>query len=165
MIILRIGLMALWSTVAAVSGGNPPVARRPRLFPASIGRDDLHMTWDQVREIQAAGMTIGSHSKTHPLMTKPTVSLPDELEGSRRAIEQHIGVSPDLFANPFGARDSCVADAVRQAGYRAARAYPRYASVHARRRPIAKLRPGGVQRVVVLSSPVFAEETAATENC
>lgn len=94
------------------------------IFPASIGRDDLHMTWDQVREIKAAGMTIGSHSKTHPLLTKPTVSLPDELEGSRREIEQHIGVSPDLFAYPFGAWDARVADAVRQAGYRAARAYP-----------------------------------------
>lgn len=94
------------------------------IFPHAIGRDELHMTWDQVREMQEAGMTIGSHSRTHPLLTNPQVSLPSEVDSSRRDIQLRLGIAPDLFAYPFGAWDARAVDAVRAAGYRAARGYP-----------------------------------------
>lgn len=94
------------------------------IYSRPIGKDPRFMNWDQVRELHAAGMTIGSHSRTHPLLTNPLVSLPDELERSRQDIQRELGVAPDLFAYPFGAWDMRVADAVRAAGFRAARAYP-----------------------------------------
>lgn len=69
-----------------------------------------------------AGMTIGAHSRTHPFLTDRRVSLHDEVDGSRDDIERNLGVQPDLFAYPYGAWDAHVADAVRAAGFRGARA-------------------------------------------
>jgi peptidoglycan/xylan/chitin deacetylase (PgdA/CDA1 family) len=87
--------------------------------------DPAYMTWDQLRELQDAGMTIGSHTRTHPMLTSPDVSLTDEVEKSRQDIRQHLGTTPDFFAYPYGAWDARAVAAVRAAGYAAARAFPR----------------------------------------
>ena len=42
------------------------------VFTTPIGKDTKLMTWEQLRELQAAGMTIGSHTRTHPVL--PTVT-------------------------------------------------------------------------------------------
>jgi peptidoglycan/xylan/chitin deacetylase (PgdA/CDA1 family) len=96
------------------------------IYTRPIGRDDsLYMNWDQVRELKDAGMTIGSHSRTHPQLTTVDPStLREEVENSRKELEQHLGTAPDLFAYPYGAWDAQAVDDVRDAGYRAARAYP-----------------------------------------
>ena len=95
------------------------------IYTKPIGRDDsLYMNWNQVREMQSAGMTIGSHSRTHPLLTNPTVSLPDEVGNSRIELERQLGSPPEFFAYPYGATDARVMAAVEAAGYRAARAFP-----------------------------------------
>lgn len=92
------------------------------VYTTAIGNGPAFMTWDQLREMQHAGMTIGAHSRTHPDLTSANVSLADEINGSRADIARKLGVTPDLFAYPYGARDARVANAVRAAGYRAARA-------------------------------------------
>ena len=96
------------------------------IYTKPIGRDDsLYMNWDQVLELRDAGMTIGSHSRTHPQLTTVDASmLRNEVEDSRNELQQRLGTAPDLFAYPYGAWDARAADAVKAAGYRAARAYP-----------------------------------------
>jgi peptidoglycan/xylan/chitin deacetylase (PgdA/CDA1 family) len=88
-----------------------------------IGRGTAFMTWDQVREMQRAGMTIGAHSRTHPSLTAPNVDLNAEVAGSRTDIERNLGSAPDLFAYPYGDWNAHVEDAVRDAGFRAGRAF------------------------------------------
>lgn len=109
-----------------------PVLRRLGLtatffvYTKPIGRDDsLYMNWSQLREMQDAGMTIGSHSRTHPMLTNADVALRDEVETSRAEIQRNLGTTPEFFAYPYGAWNAVAADAVRAAGYRGARAYPR----------------------------------------
>jgi peptidoglycan/xylan/chitin deacetylase (PgdA/CDA1 family) len=109
-----------------------PVLRRLGLkatffvYTRPIGRDDsLYMNWSQLREMQDAGMTIGSHSRTHPMLTNADVALRDEVETSRADIQRNLGTTPEFFAYPYGAWNAAAADAVRAAGYRGARAYPR----------------------------------------
>ena len=94
------------------------------VYSAAISVDGASMTWEQVRELQDAGMTIGCHSRTHPMLTAADVNLHAEVETSREDIQRNLGTRPDLFAYPYGAWDARVADAVRAAGYRAARAFP-----------------------------------------
>jgi peptidoglycan/xylan/chitin deacetylase (PgdA/CDA1 family) len=96
------------------------------IYTRPIGRDDsLYMNWEQVRELQDAGMTIGSHSRTHPQLTTVDASkLRDEVETSRKDLQEHLGTEPDLFAYPYGAWNADAVAAVQAAGYRAARAYP-----------------------------------------
>lgn len=109
-----------------------PILRRLGLtatffvYTKPIGRDDsLYMNWNQLREMQDAGMIIGSHSRTHPMLTTADISLlRDEVETSRADIQRNLGTTPEFFAYPYGAWNVAAADAVRAAGYRGARAYP-----------------------------------------
>jgi peptidoglycan/xylan/chitin deacetylase (PgdA/CDA1 family) len=96
------------------------------VYPNPVDRVADFMTWDQIREIQKAGMTIGCHTQTHPYLTKVTDprDMKREIEGSRAILEKQLGVKVDLFAYPFGLKNADVEAAVRRAGYRAARAFP-----------------------------------------
>ena len=93
------------------------------VFTTPIGTDDKLMTWDQLRELQLAGMTIGSHTRTHPVLPSYHAALHNEIAMSREDIAQHLGHAPDFLAYPFGAWDAQCAAWARAAGYRAARTY------------------------------------------
>jgi peptidoglycan/xylan/chitin deacetylase (PgdA/CDA1 family) len=106
-----------------------PILRRLGLtatffvFTTPIGKDTKLMTWEQLRELQDAGMTIGSHTRTHPVLPDYHAALHNEVAMSRADIEQHLGHAPDFFAYPFGEWDAQSAAWARRAGYRAARTY------------------------------------------
>jgi peptidoglycan/xylan/chitin deacetylase (PgdA/CDA1 family) len=93
------------------------------VFTAPIGVDPKLMTWDQLRELQDAGMTIGSHTRTHPVLPRYHGALHNEVAMSRVDIAKHLGRAPDFFAYPFGQWDVESEAWARRAGYRAARAY------------------------------------------
>lgn len=83
---------------------------------------DLHapLTWGQLREMDESLITIGSHTRTHPIL--PTLSesmLEDEIAGSRLALEEKLDRSVDFFSYPNGANNPGVADVARR-HYRAA---------------------------------------------
>jgi peptidoglycan/xylan/chitin deacetylase (PgdA/CDA1 family) len=64
------------------------------------------LTWDEVREMHTLGMTIGSHTMTHPNL--PSVGLDaarEELVGSRARIEREIGAPVTMFSYPNGGAD------------------------------------------------------------
>ncbi|HEY9228140.1 MAG TPA: polysaccharide deacetylase family protein, partial [Gemmatimonadaceae bacterium] len=94
------------------------------IYSKPIGHDPLWMNWGQIRELQDAGMTIGSHSRTHPLLTDLRVSLQDEIDDSRADIKRMTGKLPAFFAYPYGAWDPRSMAQVEAAGYRAGRALP-----------------------------------------
>jgi peptidoglycan/xylan/chitin deacetylase (PgdA/CDA1 family) len=80
--------------------------------------DDRIMSFDTLRQLVAAGHEIGSHSDTHeilPLLDSPT--LEQEVAGSRRRLEKHLGVRVQSFCYPNGDVDRRVARAVTEAGY------------------------------------------------
>lgn len=80
-----------------------------------------YLTWDQVRELDSAGITIGSHTITHPRLTSLSdVALDQELRGSRQTLEEGLGHPVVHFAYPSGALDPRVATAVAAAGYQTA---------------------------------------------
>lgn len=77
------------------------------------------LTWDMLAEMARAGMTIGSHSKTHALLInegRPKVL--EETTSSRRALESRFGRPVDHFAYPTGGFNPGVVDAVAASGYR-----------------------------------------------
>jgi len=93
------------------------------VFTTPIGTDGRLMTWEQLRELQAAGMTIGSHTRTHPILPDYHAALHNEVAMSREDIKEHLGRAPEFFAYPFGEWDAESAAWARKAGYRAARTY------------------------------------------
>ncbi len=81
------------------------------------------LTWDNLREMRDAGMTIASHSRSHPFLTKitdPSV-LWNEIDGSKQTLEKHLGITVTEFAYPFGQYNDAIVALVKKAGYRAAR--------------------------------------------
>ncbi len=82
-----------------------------------------HMTWDEVRALEAAGMEIGCHTMTHPYLTriKDPARLRREIVVAKQRIEQQIGRPVTTFAYPFGQYDERVAAAVKDAGFSSAR--------------------------------------------
>jgi peptidoglycan/xylan/chitin deacetylase (PgdA/CDA1 family) len=79
----------------------------------------LPLTWEMLFEMREAGFTIGSHTRTHPILTRlgPSEVL-DEASGSRRKLERRLGAHVEHFAYPDGQFDPDVVGAVAEAGYR-----------------------------------------------
>jgi peptidoglycan/xylan/chitin deacetylase (PgdA/CDA1 family) len=72
----------------------------------------------EVRRLDAAGMDIGAHTRTHadlPLLG--AAQMRAEIEGSRRDLQRVLGHFVYFFAYPYGAENPAVVDAVRQAGF------------------------------------------------
>lgn len=79
------------------------------------------LTWDELRDWVAAGMTVGSHTRSHALLAKETPDvIQDEVEGSRLELERQLKVPVRHFVYPDGSYDSNVLKAIAGSGYRAA---------------------------------------------
>ncbi len=77
------------------------------------------LTWEMLNSIHRAGMTIGSHTKTHVLMTTESgPRVADEVTGSREEIERRLGTGVRHFAYPSGQFNTAAVNAVANAGYR-----------------------------------------------
>lgn len=68
-----------------------------------------HLDYHQLRYLSSQGVTMGSHSRSHPMLTfLKQDRLVGELNGSKQALEQVLGVSIDVFAYPGGHVDKSV---------------------------------------------------------
>lgn len=77
------------------------------------------LSWAELAEMRNAGITIGSHTRSHvSLPAESPGDVAEELEGSRRALEERLGEPITHFAYPGGQFTPAVVDAVARAGYR-----------------------------------------------
>ncbi len=86
---------------------------------------DLMMESEQVRNLHQAGMTIGAHTHTHPILTRiPCEGAREEITRGRERLEEITGAPVTLFAYPNGQPvidyDECHAAMVRELGFEAA---------------------------------------------
>ena len=80
-----------------------------------------YMSWAQIRELAAAGVTIGSQTASHPHMPLlPAGENAAELARSNKRFVKELGRRPSLFAYPFGENSSAVQSEVEKAGFVAA---------------------------------------------
>jgi peptidoglycan/xylan/chitin deacetylase (PgdA/CDA1 family)/GT2 family glycosyltransferase len=123
--------------VDLASAALPILAERraPAVAFAVSGRLGGSNEWDQkigagalplldaagLREVAAAGVEIGAHSRTHPILTRvPDETLVPEVAGSAQDLAAAGLPRPRLFAYPHGVTDERVCRAVREAGFAAA---------------------------------------------
>ena len=107
-------------------------------FPAAIflisdatGVSPNLLTWDQVKEMSQYDITFGSHTRRHVYLPEQSeAQLKNEIEGSKRIIEEHLGKPVYYFAYPSGGFSEHIKSLVAMAGYEAAlttnRGYDRY---------------------------------------
>ena len=80
-----------------------------------------YMSWDQIRELAAAGVVMGSQTESHPHMPALTPEAnAAELARSNERFQEELGTRPALFAYPFGENSRAVRSTVEQAGFVAA---------------------------------------------
>ena len=80
----------------------------------------LMLSWDELRELQQHRCEIGSHTVSHPVLSK-RLSPPEilrELTDSALSIERNTGFFPTTISYPFGAYNEEVKKAALEAGYR-----------------------------------------------
>jgi peptidoglycan/xylan/chitin deacetylase (PgdA/CDA1 family) len=75
-------------------------------------------TWEMLADMQRAGFTIGSHTKTHVWLARETPERGfDEVAGSKAEIERRLGGPVRHFAYPGGQFTPQVVELVARAGY------------------------------------------------
>ena len=93
---------------------------------AELGKD-LWMTWDNLREMRAAGMTIGGHTVTHPVLAETSLERRrQEISGCGRRLAEEMGEPMRYFSYPIGdsrAIDAGTRGCLREAGVRYAFSY------------------------------------------
>ncbi|HKI73107.1 MAG TPA: polysaccharide deacetylase family protein [Pseudomonadales bacterium] len=90
------------------------------------GRPEDYLSWDELKEMQTAGATIGNHTYDHRHLIRrdPGESydawhkrVADDIDKAAREIEAHLGTAPKLFAYPYGEYDADVMQIVEEKGY------------------------------------------------
>jgi peptidoglycan/xylan/chitin deacetylase (PgdA/CDA1 family) len=97
------------------------IERLSDLLPAH--QDDveplLALDWPMVREMHRDGFTIGSHTRSHALLTRESqVNVSEELAGSKQRLESELHAPIEHFAYPDGRFDGAVIGAAARTGYR-----------------------------------------------
>jgi peptidoglycan/xylan/chitin deacetylase (PgdA/CDA1 family) len=79
------------------------------------------LNWNEARQLQAAEITLGSHTGTHPILSRVHLAEAEhELRSSRQTLEQQLGVPVETLAYPYGqAADMTpqVTQIARECGY------------------------------------------------
>ncbi len=97
------------------------------LYTAFLNGGGKTLTFEQIDEMVAAGAEIGSHSVSHQDLRKRgrrseelhLAYLKEETEGSRRRLQEQLGIDPLTFSYPYGVYNQQVIEACEEARYQA----------------------------------------------
>jgi peptidoglycan/xylan/chitin deacetylase (PgdA/CDA1 family) len=84
---------------------DPAVLARFRMLRGATGEELRPLSWEHMREIRAAGITIGSHTYSHSnLIRLSRTEARDEFRMAKEILEDELSEPMDLVAYPFGKR-------------------------------------------------------------
>jgi len=77
-----------------------------------------YMSWDQIRELKKAGVTIGGQTHTHRHMAESRASKNRwELETSNTRFREELGEAPNIIAYPYGEYSLAVGQVAKETGF------------------------------------------------
>lgn len=93
------------------------------IYTDPIDVSDHFLTWDQIAEMDDAGMTIAAHTRSHPYLVKikDVNVLRQEIIGGKNIMEDRLGKKVNFFAYPFGHYNDKILEVVHEAGFKMAR--------------------------------------------
>jgi peptidoglycan/xylan/chitin deacetylase (PgdA/CDA1 family) len=107
----RLPLETVQSVIEALEAEDP--------LPEDLCAPFRSLSWEALERIHRAGVTVGSHTRTHVVMPNESgTRVMHEAIGSREALAMRLGVPIRHFAYPSGLFDSASVRAVAAAGYR-----------------------------------------------
>jgi peptidoglycan/xylan/chitin deacetylase (PgdA/CDA1 family) len=120
----------------AIEGIDSALKYLPPLARSALAQDisaragvqpstELMLSHEQLRRLHRAGMQIGAHTVSHPILTGlPAAQVRQEIIDGKRQLETILGETVGLFAYPNGKWgkdfDAPAVDVVREAGFDAA---------------------------------------------
>ncbi|MBA3660534.1 MAG: polysaccharide deacetylase family protein [Gammaproteobacteria bacterium] len=97
------------------------------IYPQTISQGKNAMTWEELKELQRTGLfDIQSHTYWHPNFKKEKKKrsgsayeqfVSDQLQTSKKILEDKLGIKVTLLAWPFGIYDHYLEQASSKAGY------------------------------------------------
>ena len=95
-----------------------------------VGKDSMHMTWDDARELVGRGHSLATHTKSHKNLVALLESgredeVRREISESSEKIKSETGVAPRFLFTPFCKQNEAVDRICRELGLRLAEV-PRY---------------------------------------
>ncbi|HEU0295006.1 MAG TPA: polysaccharide deacetylase family protein [Anaerolineales bacterium] len=76
------------------------------------------MSWDSLRKLSQDGLTLGAHTRTHPLLNRISLDeARDEAIGSFKDLKREIGFALPIFAYPGGEVSNDVASMLEREGF------------------------------------------------
>ena len=76
------------------------------------------LNWDELRELVREGVTLGAHTRTHPILTRmPLWKARMEIRGSQDDLHQQIGKVSPIFCYPNGAYNESILRVMRDEGF------------------------------------------------
>jgi peptidoglycan/xylan/chitin deacetylase (PgdA/CDA1 family) len=89
-----------------------------RAFGRFVPKGESFLNWEQIRELSASGIEIGSHSCSHlPLSELSLEEVTRELGESQALLESNVGCSPVPLSYPFGRTSESVSRLAHSLGY------------------------------------------------
>ena len=84
-------------------------------------------SWDDLKELQAEGVDVECHSKSHPFLSRKLGKSPEDYDkwltaetaGAKATLEQHLNKTIKYFAYPYGDYNKQVEDKLIASGYEA----------------------------------------------
>jgi peptidoglycan/xylan/chitin deacetylase (PgdA/CDA1 family) len=114
----------------AMADASEPLRQAAKLAPqlfvptAEVGKSahwidgEPVADWEEVRDLAAAGVVVGSHTRHHRRLTQlAAVEREVELVGSLAELREQVTAAVPLLAYPNGDHDEAVCAATREAGY------------------------------------------------
>lgn len=92
------------------------------IYTDYISRGGRSISWEKLEELAKAGVDIGSHTRTHPYLTKlkNIKSVEKEIKESKDIIEDKLKIKVKFFAYPYGLYNNVIEDIVIKSGYESA---------------------------------------------
>jgi len=77
------------------------------------------MNWEEIKRVYKEGIEIGSHTLTHPFLTKiPKEMAKTEIQDSKKILEDMLSAEITCFCYPYGDYNGTIRDLVIEAGYK-----------------------------------------------
>lgn len=112
----KYGLTATIFVVTNIVGGLNDFDIKAGLKPPS-----RMLTWEQVKEMDAAGITIGCHTLDHAHLGKVSpAEARRQIVESKKGLEQVLGHEVEYFCYPYGEYNAYVLQVLRECDFRAA---------------------------------------------
>lgn len=79
------------------------------------------LDWDELRALAREGVTLGAHTRTHPIMTRLSgQQMREEIAGSREDLAREVGAALPIFCYPSGGYNDEIVDMLKAENFKLA---------------------------------------------